>query len=59
MFTSHVYYLFRDLFSTHPNALSYCSAVTPHSSKICNSVTSDRSLIVTVQESTFLISYFL
>ena len=50
MFTSHGFHLYNieTFFSTHPNALSYCSAVTPHSPKICDSVTSGRSLIVTI-----------
>ena len=50
MFTSHGFRLYNieTFFSTHPNALSYCSAVTSHSSKICCSVTSNRSLIVTI-----------
>ena len=49
-FTSHgfrLYNIYTFLF-THPNALSYCSAVTPHSSKISDSITSDRPLIVTI-----------
>ena len=33
---------------THLNALLYCSGVTAHSSKIYDSVTSDRSLAVTI-----------
>ena len=53
MYTSHGYRLYNieTFFSKHPNALSNCSAVTPHSK--VNSVTSDRSLIATIQEGTF------
>ena len=49
MFASLGFHLYNieAFFSTHLNALSYCSGVTPHSSKISDSVTSDRSLIVT------------
>ena len=48
MFASLGFHLYNiEAFSTHLNALSYCSGVTPHSSKISDSVTSDRSLIVT------------
>ena len=35
-------------FSTHPNVLSYGSAVTPHSSEISDCVTLDRSLIFSI-----------
>ena len=47
MFTSHGFHLHDsgNFFSSHPNALSYCIAVTPHSYKISDSVTSDRSLV--------------
>ena len=50
MFTSHAFRLYNidTCFSTHPNGLSYCSAVTPHSFKISDSVTSNRVLIVTI-----------
>ena len=50
MFTSHGFRLYNieTFFSTHPNALPYCSVVTPHSSKISDSVILDRSLIVTL-----------
>ena len=50
MFASHGFRLYNidTFFPTHSNALSYCSAVTPHSSKISDSMTSDRSLIVTI-----------
>ena len=50
MFTSHGFHLYNieTFFSTHPNSLSYYSAVTPHSPKISDSVTSDRSLIVII-----------
>ena len=50
MFTSHGFHLYNiDTFcSIHPNALSYCSLVTPHSSKISDNVISDRSLLVTI-----------
>ena len=42
MFTSLGFRLYNieALFSTHPNALSYCYGVTPHSSKIPDSGTS-------------------
>ena len=47
MFASHGFSLYNieTFLSTHPNAFLYCSAVTPHSSKISDSVTLDRSLI--------------
>ena len=50
MFTPNGFHLYNieTFFSTHPNALSYCSAVTPNSSKISDSMTSGRSLIVTI-----------
>ena len=50
MFISHAFRLYNidTCFSTHPNELSYCSAVTPHSFKISDSVTSNRVLIVTI-----------
>ena len=53
MFTSHAFRLYNieTFFSTHPNAMSYCSAVTPNSSKISDSVISYRSLIVIIKES--------
>ena len=46
MFTSHGFCLhnIETFCSTHPNALPFCSAVNPHSSKSSESVTSDRSL---------------
>ena len=49
LFTSNGFHLYNieNFFFTHPNALLYCSAVTPHSSKISDSVTSDRSFTVT------------
>ena len=46
-------------FPTHPNALPYCSGVTPLYSKTSDNVTSDRSLIVTTYESTLSISFLL
>ena len=48
MFTSQGFCNIENFFSTHLNALSYYSAVTPPSSNISNNVTSDRSLIVTI-----------
>ena len=50
MFTSHDSHLYNieTFFSTHPNALSYCSNVTPHFSKISDSVRSGQSPIVTM-----------
>ena len=60
MFTLHGFHLYNiETFpSTYPNALPHCSAATAHSSKIYDSVTSDRSL-VTIQESTFSVSFLL
>ena len=60
MFTSHGFRLYNieTFCSTHPNAYSYCSAVTPQSSEITGSATSDRSLIVTIKESALSISFF-
>ena len=37
-----VYVTEKPFFSTHHNALPYCSPVTPHSSKISDNVTSDK-----------------
>ena len=50
MFTLHGFRLYNieTFFPTYPNALSYCSAVTPHSSKNSDSVTSNRSIIVII-----------
>ena len=50
MLTSYGFRLYNieSFFPKHPNALSHCSTVTPHSSKISDCVTSDRSFIVTI-----------
>ena len=55
MFTSHGFHLYNieTFFSTHPNGLSYCSALTIHSFKISDSVTSDRSLTLIISKSTY------
>ena len=46
MFTSDGFRLYN--IKTDPNSFPYCSAVTPHSSKISDSVTSDKSLIAII-----------
>ena len=50
MFTSHDFRLYNieTFFPTHLNALSYCSDITSLFSNTSESVTSDRSLIVTI-----------
>ena len=47
MFTLHDFHLY-NIESFHPNALSDCSAVAPHSSKFSDGVTSDKSFIVII-----------
>ena len=61
MFTSLGFRLYdiETIFSTHSNAFLYCSGVIPHSCKISDSRTSDRSLIVKIQESTLSIRFLL
>ena len=57
MFPLHGFRLYNieSFFSTHPNALPYCSVITPHSSKIFfDCVTTDRSLIVTNKKVLYL-----
>ena len=50
LYLLHVFRLYNTetFFPTHPNACSYCSAVTSHFCKTYDSVTTDRSLIVKV-----------
>ena len=61
IFTSNGFRLYNieTCFSTNPIALTYCSAVTPHSSKTSDSVKSDRPLIVLIYERTLSISFSL
>ena len=42
------YIILRPFLNIHPNVLPYCSGITPHSSKIFTSATSDRPLTVTI-----------